>query len=77
MSFPASSPKTLDVSTSPGSSGLVASAPNFAAAAGAVVTLALVGPTTSADGGLGAELLECVDNAGTVCVTGVCWVVSQ
>ncbi len=77
VSFPASSPKTLDVSTSPGSSGLVASAPNFAAAAGAVVTLALVGPTTSADGGLGAELLECVDNAGTVCVTGVCWVVSQ
>jgi hypothetical protein len=45
-------------------------------AAGAVVTAALlVAPAVTDDGGATFQLLECVDNAGTVGVTGSCTVI--
>jgi hypothetical protein len=57
----------------------LAIASNVSAGAGSVLTLVLVGETadTSSDAGPQGELVECVDNAGTVGPFGNCSVVSQ
>ena len=50
------------------------------AATGAVLTLALIGESPATDAGTGTpplQLLQCVDNAGTVGLCGSCKIVSQ
>lgn len=68
---------TFVVSSSSGTPAPLATANNVTIAEGAVVTLALIGPTGAIDGGIAVQLLECVDNAGTVGLLGNCQIISQ
>ncbi len=54
-------------------------ATKVSAAAGAILTLAILRPDANAppDAGSVAQLLECVDNAGTLGLLGTCRVISQ
>jgi hypothetical protein len=62
-----------------GAGGAVLASATVSAAAGAVVTIALVGDSLVADSGNGAptELLQCVDNGATVGLFGNCSVLAR
>ncbi len=68
---------TFAVTSTNGSPAVLTTANNVTIAEGAVVTMALIGPTGLVDGGLGVQLLQCIDNAGTVGPAGSCQIISQ
>jgi hypothetical protein len=65
----------------PGTTTPAAVATNVSVAPGAILTIAVLGAAPSADGGAdggaAAQLLECVDNAGTIGLLGDCSIISQ